>query len=153
MVQAMPGVGPRTHLLPESVALQVNVIVPLPVVGPARLAQSLVVPEMVPLNFDFPSGNTRPGWERLKQPPRVPEMVSSVGCADPGVTSGGATLMIPLVTVVHTTVSCELSYGVTPAVAAGTKASHPASGTAAATAAMTILCLLRMFISCWAKPG
>src|SRR5262249_45995486 len=149
----MPGVGPPTHLLAESVALQVNVIVPLPVVGPARLPQSLVVPEMVPLNFDFPSGNTRPGWDVLLQPPRGPEMVSNVGCADPGVTSGGATLMIPLVTVVHTTVSCELSYGSTPAAAAGTKASHPASGTTAAAVDITILCLLRICISCWAEPG
>jgi hypothetical protein len=72
---------------------------------------------------------------------------------DPGMASGGATLMIPLVTVVHTTVSCELSYGGTPAVAAGTNANHPASGTAAAIADMTIFCLPRIVISCWAEPG
>src|SRR5262249_27525855 len=56
---------------PVSVALQVNVIVPVPVVGPLRPRQSLLAALRVPLNFDFPSGNTRLVREALLQPLRV----------------------------------------------------------------------------------
>src|SRR5262249_48846993 len=133
---------PPVPPVPVSVAPQLNVIVPVPVVGPARAVQLVVVELSVPLNFDFPSGNTRLGGEGRVQPRRVPEMLIVAGVlGDPGMRSGGVTLMIPLVTVVQMTVSCELSTGATPAVAAGTNANHPASGTAAAIADMTIFCL------------
>src|SRR5262245_11535894 len=90
--------------LTESVAP--HVIEPVDVVPPASAVQLLLGALITPLNFDFPSGNTRFGFDGLLQPLSVPLIASTLGTAPVSVSTGFG-LMTPFKIVPHVTVSFE----------------------------------------------
>src|SRR5262245_2683670 len=89
--------------LTESVAPHVIVIEPVDVVTPASAVQLLLGALITPLNFDFPSGNTRFGFDGLLQPLSVPLIASTLGTAPVSVSTGFG-LMTPFKIVPHVTV-------------------------------------------------